>query len=82
MNYRILSTQLAQGGGLIIIAEPYGGPEAPARGFGRYVVPAGPLAGTLALAMEQGEIWRMAIAEDRETVLGAAYEGVGDAQHR
>ncbi len=75
MTYRIHSSTLFIDGALVILAQPVAAPGSEARGLDRLIVPAGPLADRLALAMRAGELWRLDLADDGQTVIGATYEG-------
>ena len=75
MTYRIHSSTIYFDSALVILAQPVTATGSEARGLDRLIVPAGPLAQSLARSMRAGELWRLDLADDGQTVVGERYEG-------
>lgn len=75
MTYRIHSAVIYFDSVLVILAQPITTTGGEARGLDRLIVPAGPLAQSLTHSMRAGELWRLDLADDGQTVVAARYEG-------
>lgn len=67
---------------LTIIAQPVTERGYVARGGVALTVPPGLLAATLAQAVEVGEEWELMLADDGQTIIGAAYRAKEEEQER
>lgn len=67
-------------GGLIIQAQPAAGVGATVRGAFRYAVAPGPLADALRGAMRPGERWRLVVADDGATIIGATLAAIEEGE--